>query len=376
MRQFATILLLLATSALLTACNISTPDNLEPTVEVLITNTPTQAVSDTPTPSLTPSSTPTPQDVVDIPVIVATPVPIDNMVIGEPTQSLEPTPTLTPWIHIVREGETLGAIMQFQPWGYPPFDPAVMNAILNANGLATANQLRVGQELVIPFRTATPIPEGIELTQAAAAERGVEVIGNQEFVAGQLFGPHVVQEGQTVVGIMELYDTTLEVLSQQNPNLGWTGCDFTNPSGGPNCAPNIGEGQEIKVPLPTPTRAPTATPSGNETPTPTPTYPPARTFYPPNGVIVSGSLTAQWTSLGILQPNEVYLVEIIDRTTGNQQVFSTTATAYPFPTSLIPRDGVDRSMEWRVRAGRDNGDGTYSPIGGAGNWRTFTWRSS
>lgn len=363
-------------SALLTACNISTPQEIEPTVEVLISATPTEAVSNTPTPSLTPSATPTPQDVVDVPVIVATPVPIDQNIIAEPTQILEPTPTLTPWVHIVQEGETLGFIMRLQPWGYPQFDEAVINAILQANGLASANQLRVGQELIIPFRTPTPIPEGIELTEAAAAQRGVEVIGNIEVIAGQSFGPHVVQEGETVVGIMELYDTTLEVLSINNPNLGWLGCDFTNPSGGPNCAPNISVGQPITVPLPTPTRAPTATPSGNETATPTPTYAPPRAFYPPNGVRVSGSLTLQWTSIGILRPDEVYLVNIVDRTDEDQQVFATDATAYTLPTQLIPTDGVDHAMEWRVTVGRDNGDGTFTPIGGTGDLHTFTWRSN
>ncbi|MDQ7025526.1 MAG: LysM domain-containing protein, partial [Anaerolineae bacterium] len=192
---------------------------------------------------------------------------------------------------------------------------------------------------------------------------------------GQEFGNHEVQEGDTLVGIMELYDTTLEVLSQQNRNLGWFGCDFTNPSGGPNCSPNIRIGDNISVPLPTRTPVPTTTPSGNETATPTPTYLPARTFFPPQGALASGRVELQWVSVGILQANEVYLIEVSDRTINTATNYVTRNTNFTLPDTVIPTDGQQHSIDWRVTVAVHNADSTYTTVGGLGTWRTFNWQS-
>lgn len=368
--SFGAIIILLA------ACNIAVPQDFTPTPEILISDTPTPDVTDTPTltPSATPSVTPTLQEVVDVPVIVATPMPTQPD-LSVPTQEANATNTPEPWTHTVQSGETLGFILQLQPWGYPPFDEAIINTVLIANGLTDPSQLREGQVLTIPRRTPTPIPQGIELTQAAAASRGVQSLGNQEVPINQEFGEYVVEEGDTILGIMEQFDTTLEILSQLNRNLNWFGCNFTNPSGGPNCNPGISIGQAIQVPLPTRTPVPTNTPSGDETATPTPTYPPAIAFNPFSGAIVSGRVTLQWTSVGVLNPEEVYLIEIVDRTIGTERNYATEKTSYTLPDNIIPTDGQARRMEWRVSVAQRNPDGSVLPIGGAGNWRVFEWRS-
>jgi hypothetical protein len=373
LRELSLLLLLLS---ILTACNLNAPPpelELDASPALRLSDTPTQSVSRTPSPMVLPSPSATRPQVVDVPILIASPLPTEPDAM--PTVLVTPTETPGPYVHIVQSGETLGYIMQLQPWGYPAFDEDVINAILQANGIASPDSISVGQELLIPRRTPTPIPEGLELTQAAAAERGETIIGDQAFVQGQEFGEHVVEEGETLVGIMETYNTTLEVLSQQNPNLNWLGCDFTNPSGGERCNPTIFLGQPIRVPLPTRTPVPTNTPSGNETATPTPTYPPARTFFPPNGVIASGMVELRWVSVGVLKADEAYLVEVVNRTTNETVAYATTDTAYTLPTSLIPDDGTEHTIEWRVTVGRRGTDGTYQPIGGQAAFRTFIWRS-
>lgn len=376
MKQLILNIALVILCSVLAACNIATP-NATPTVEILISDTPTLAVSPSPTPSSTPSMTAT-QSIVEVPVLIATPLPTQPPDSVGPTLDVPPTNTEEPFYrYTIGENETLGYILQLQPWGYPPFDPAIIRAVdeLNDNIIDPNFLPPPGSEILIPKRTPTPIPEGIELTETAAASRGESISGGQVFVPGQLFGCYEVQEGDTVVGIMEQYNTTLEVLSQQNPNLGWFGCDFTNPSGGPSCSPNISVGQCITVPFPTSTPVPTTTPSGNETATQTPTYPPARTFYPPPGALASGRVELQWVSVGILQPNETYLIEVADRTGGTGTNYVTRNTQFTLPDNAIPTDGRMHSVDWRVTVAIQNADGTYTTVGGLGNWRNFNWQS-
>jgi hypothetical protein len=377
MKQWILKIALLILGSVLAACNIATPPNVTPTAEILISDTPTLAVTPSPSPSATLPVTPT-DAVVEVPVQIASPLPSQPPDSIGPTLDVPPTNTEEPFYrYTINEGETLGYILQLQPWGYPPFDPAIISAVdeINDNIIDPNFLPPPGSEILIPKRTPTPIPEGIEMTETAAASRGSSISGGLEFVAGQEFGTHQVQEGETILGIMELYDTTLEVLSQQNPNLGWFGCDFTNPSGGPNCSPNIRIGAQINVPLPTRTPIPTTTPSGNETATPTPTHPPARTFYPPQGALASGRVELQWVSVGILQPNEMYLIEVSDRTTGTGTNYVTRNTNFTLPDSAIPSDGQMHSMDWRVTVAVQNADGTYTTVGGLGTWRGFNWQS-
>jgi hypothetical protein len=376
MKRLITGCALVSLGLIVAACNMNNP-NVSPTAEILISDTPTLAVSPSATASATPSVTAT-QAIVEVPVLVASPIPSQPPDSVGPTLEVPPTVSEEPFYrYTIGEQETLGYILQLQPWGYPPYDPAIIRAVVELNDNITNADILPppGSEILIPKRTPTPIPEGIELTEAAANQRGESIAGGQVFAPGQQFGCYEVQEGDTLVGIMERFDTTLEVLSQQNPNLGWFGCDFTNPSGGPSCSPNITLGQCVTVPFPTSTPVPTTTPSGNETATPTPTHPPARTFYPPQGAIAPGRVELQWVSVGILQPSEVYLIEISDRTTNTQSHYVTRNTRYTLPDSAIPTDGQQHSIDWRVTVAVQNPDGTYTTVGGLGNWRTFNWQS-
>ncbi|MCU0512015.1 MAG: LysM peptidoglycan-binding domain-containing protein [Anaerolineae bacterium] len=368
---------------LLAACNINTPNEATPTVEVLITETATASASPTLTPGASPTLTPTPS--LTQPVVMLTPVQIAVVAtaVPESVPALPaPPPTDGPYVHVIRENETLGYILQLQPWGYPAFDPAIIQAVLAINpDMRSADLLPPpGTELLIPRRTPTPIPVGIELTQTVVAGMGMELVGDSiALPPGTTFGCHDVEEGDTIIGIADIYSTSLEVISALNQNLNWSGCNFTEFSGGPGCNPLISINQCINVPLPTPTPVPSRTPSGSETATATPTFAPASLVYPPEGAVAPpGIFPLQWVSAGILQAQQVYLVEVQDVTPGIiaepwRQV--TRGTSLLLPAELIPTDGQTHLFQWRVSVAQRDASGAYGYAGGTGVWRTFRWQS-
>lgn len=364
----------IGTLALMVAagCNIAIPEEIiTPTVEVIASATPTTEASTTPTPTLSPSPT---QAASEEPVILATPQPIEP--VGVPTLPPQPSETPGPYVHVIQPGEILSVIVQRYGYGY---DPNLFAEIARLNDNMPSPDLlpAAGSEILIPRQTATPIPEGIELTRVADAQMGMERFGNVLLPSGAQTDCHVVQEGETIIGIAEQYSTTLEVISQFNQTLNWSGCRFDVYSGGENCRPNIRPGDCIVVPMPTPVPTSTATPSGDETATPTPTFPPARAIFPADGAIASaGVFSLQWVSVGTLASEDVYLVEVVDLTAGGTSwVQVTSDTALRLPESLIPTDGTTHLMQWRVSVARRDNQGAYRYIGGIGDWRSFQWQS-
>jgi hypothetical protein len=370
---------LLLISLLLAACNISTP-NITPTSEILISETPTvqpsPTMSPSPTSAVTATRTPTP-GFTEVAVVVATAIPTESGLPAPDAPETTPEATAIPGCEAtIQEGESLTQAL-FRVSCNNEITNGLIEAVVAYNdNIVNANIVNAGTTFIVPPPTATPIPPGADMTETAAAERGVRIIGNQQFAAGQEFGCYEIQEGDSAVEIAQLYNTSLEVLSQQNQNLNWSGCNFTIPSGGPECNPNLRIGACVTVPLPTSTPVPTSTPSGNETATPTPTFRAARSINPPDGALASaGRLALQWVSTGILKAEDVYLVEIADRTTGTTEAFRTRQTFFRLPETLIPSDGQTHTIQWRVSVARPNADGTYSRIGAAGEWHTFQWES-
>lgn len=356
---------------ILTACNLTAPE-INPSPEVLITNTPTVDVEPSLSPSLTPSATPT-LEVVDVPVIVATQIPTQNDLV--PNLDVTPTATRGACEVTVQENETLTIAMNRNLCGNQPTNGLIAAIVAFNENITNADFVSPGLTFFVPLPSPTPIPEGANMTETAAAEDQTIIFGGARFPVNQEFGTYTVVENDNIVGIAELYNTTLEVLSPLNPALGWGGCDFTNPSGGPSCNPPLRIGDQVQVPLPTSTPVPTVTPSGRETATPTPTHEAARIISPSQGSAVSQRTTLEWVSVGILRNGEVYLIDVEDRTAGTATAYATLNTRYILPDSLIPTDGLTHSMAWRVRVARINDDGTYTAIGGTGEWNTFQWLS-
>lgn len=356
---------------ILAACNFAPAPqgDVSPTIEAIeLTEAPTESGL---TPS--PSSTPT-QEADGALVETATPSPTP----GPPTLPPPPTATLGPYEHTIAAEDTLLYIIQL--YGYR--DTSVLSEVvaINDNILNADSLPGVGSVILIPRQTATPTPEGLELTPTAFVPE--QVIAPTDAETGLNVDTtvleHIVLEGETIVDIAANNATTLEVLARLNPAIAFFGCNFEIPSGGPNCNPLLQVGQVVRVPAPTPTPTLSPTPSGEETATPTPTYEPPRVVSPPQDALVvqSGSFRLEWVGGNILQPGEVYLVQITDATAGRTFNDITRSTAFLMPETLIPTDGQEHVFNWTVAVARSNDEGVYRIVSGAPEIHTFRWRAS
>lgn len=377
---------LLLAGALLVGCSFDTQDNT-PTAEGVVEEpiNPMPETTDEPaTPSPTPSATPSPT--ASQAVALASSPTVEPT--QPPTETPLPSPTLGPWEYVIQQDDTLLFIIQQPPFNYPLGATDVINEIVRINDNVVSADLlpSVGETILIPRPTAAPAAEPAPVVAEANAIEGVAVVatadpraptrGRVVLPGGANYGCHFPEEGDTILSIMEQYNTTLEVLSQLNAEIRFGGCDFNIRSGGPNCSPNIQAGQCVNVPLPTPTITPSPSPSGNETPTPTPTYPAPRIASPPDGSVVSGPVTLTWATAGILQPDEVYLVRYEDLTNGMTWNGITRSTVLALPEDLAPTDGETHQIQWSVTIATQNVEGFYTPIGGESAPRTFRWQPS
>lgn len=364
--------------AVLAACNFNTIEEATPTIEgdieVPINPLPEQQTPGTPTPTPSPSPSPTPPDV------VAVASPTLEPTSGPPTFTPTPEPTLGPWEHVVQPGESMLGIIGSPPYNYRTNFDSVIAEILRLNGLPNANSIFAGQTLLIPRPTPTPVPQGVELTQAVIATLGGDPaarLGNVALPPNTPYDCHTVQDGETILGIVAQYGgATLEILAQLNPDLNFLGCDFDIPSGGPNCSPFLRVDQCVIVPYPTPTPTQSPTPSGLETPTPTPTHRPPMLLSPADGSIAgAGRVTLYWTGVGVLAEREVYLVEVLDTITGERWASTTRSTSLMLPADLIPTSGEPHRVEWTVSVATADSAGVFVPVGPRSPARAFQWQS-
>jgi hypothetical protein len=198
---------------------------------------------------------------------------------------------------------------------------------------------------------------------------------NVNLAPWELVGQYTIVSGDTLVSIAEEFSMSLGQISQLNADISFIGCNFDQPGGGPNCNPFIREGQAINVLLPTPTMTLTPTPSGQETPTMTPTFNAPMLVSPPNGGIAAGLVTLQWVSVGVLRPQEQYLIQVVDNTNGTTWTATTKQTTIRLPEELVPNDGQPHLITWTISVAQVNSDNTYSIVGVTGEARSFTWQS-
>jgi len=289
---------------------------------------PTPTVTKTPPPTethtpLPPTSTPT-----------VTPVP---------TQPNTPVP---PTKYTVRSGDTLSTIAD-------KFNTTV-EKIQAFNSLGNSDELQVGQVLEIPASGSTPNPTN--------TPRPTET-----FVPGPTPGTvlHVVQSGDTLLGISIKYGVSMSVIQKTNEIQD---------------AESIRVGQQLVIPIGpafTPTPGPQATPTG------LPTYPAPVLLSPPNNQTFEGNeepILLQWASVGILRQNEFYLIHL-EQVSGGvpPKTFTTHATGWRVPVELFPKaDDTRRAFQWQVRVVRETGtqaDGTpiYADAGPPSPLRLFRW---
>ena len=348
-------IVVLAASAL-SACQPESLPARTPTVAQSPSASPT--TGETPTAVLTRTPTPPPQ----LEQPTATPTA------GPPTLTYTPSPTPGPFEYTVQPGDTLLYVIQQAPFNYR--DTAVVAEILSLNpNIISADRLPPpGSVILIPRPTATPTPEGFELTRAvlppSTQAPNVPVV------------PYTVAEGQTIIGIAASNGTTLSVLATLNPEIDFIGCDYSNPIGGSGCSVSLVVGQTVNVPAPTPSPTLSPTFSGSETPTATPTYGPPPPVFPPDGANANArSFLLQWVSAGILLPDETYVIQVEDLTAGTAHTGVSRSNSYMLPESLIPSDGQAHQVRWKVSVGVPNPDGALRLVSAPGPWHTFTWQS-
>lgn len=351
--------LLLAAILVLAGCNLNlNPGGATPTVQEI-------PVTDTLEPTLTLPASATLPAQPQIASATPTPTPLP------PTETPTPSETPGPYEHVIQQNETLGYIIQL--FGYTDMSTGtggIMDQVVAINAMVNADILPPpGTKLLIPRQTATPTPANLE-TASVSSGPVVTIPGNANITQ------YYVQEGDNLVKIIEEYRTTLEIISQLNPDLNIFGCDLSNPSGGPNCIVQLNVGQAINVPAPTPTPTLSPTPSGSETPTLTPTFSAPIAVFPPEGAIApAGVFRLQWVSVGILSSNAYYLVQINDTLNGATFAGVTKETSMQVPDSLIPADGQTHTMNWTVSVAEPNAAGIYGIVSGQPTIHSFAWQS-
>jgi len=260
--------------------------------------------------------------------------PTRSVVLPTATQRATATPTASPSPvppieYQVKNGDTPGRIALLYDLTVPE--------LMFYNGKAEDDVIVVGETLKIPPPTPQP-------TETASAEPGTSTPGT----AGDFV--YIVQPGDTLSGIADKFNLPMQRIEDYNPEIG--------------NIQSLHIGDQIKIPLtPTATFTPgPGTPSAAvNTPTPLVQYSPVKLLTPLDREIFVGGSTPillQWLSAGILQPNELYLVEV-ERPGAGTISARTQATSYHLLPDQFPAAGdPNRLFKWRVMIIRQAGTGS------------------
>jgi LysM domain len=322
----------------------------------------------------------------DIPLALSTntarPSPILITVTPAPP-TLSPTPTPGPCVRVVQSGDSL--ISLAGSCGHR--DLAVLDVILQENDLAAPEALQVGQEIIIPWPSPIVDVNALSPTAEEASTSVSQVTSPQPsnvadpqiasvptLQAGVAW--HRIISGETIVSISFTYGANAEILSQLNPELNFSQCDFSLDTGGPRCNVILVEGQQIRVPAPTQTPTIRPTLSGSETPTPSPTP----TFNAPTSLSPSDRalfareslVTLRWVTSGMLSQSQAYRVNVHDLTINVRLSADTTDLFFVIPREWQGADARRHEFEWSVSviSLNDPTNPTFTT-----EVRTFLWES-
>ena len=243
-----------------------------------------------------------------------------------PTETSLPTtvPTETPLppeLYTVREGDNCGIIAS-------NFGISIQSIII-LNQLSVQCFVSVGQELKIPYPTATPAPPPTEIpNQATQTAQACEKV------------PYTVQANDTLSSIALNYNVPQDAIKFYNGLS----------------TDNVFLDQTIVIPLCE--RA--ATPGPTPTPTLPPPYQAPPLLLPADGAaftLANDVVSLQWASIGTLRENERYQVIIEDVTSGQGRRLTEYVSEQKFivPTSFRPNDDLAHVIRWWVTTVRQNG---------------------
>lgn len=303
-----------------------------------------------------------------------------------PTIPITPSPTPEPCIQEVRAGE--GLIEVISRCGHRDLD--VLTPVATLNGISSGGAIQAGQRIVVPWPTPTTDPNAVptetpELTESASGAVGF-VLAGSDFDEESVFQPtatptlmpglqwHIVQPGETMLDLIFIYGVTMRILSELNPEITFSQCDFGEIGGGTACTVQLSIGQYVRVPAPPPTATIQPSPSGSETATPsaTATYN-APSLVRPGNLAPFGRdelVTLRWVTTATLAPGETYRLNVQDETAGIAYEVLLTGTEYTLPEEWQGQDGQSHTYRWNVSVLNANGEATFTS-----ETRTFTWQS-
>ena len=284
---------------------------------------------------------------------------------SSPIPTPPPTSTLTPspCVRKVAAGDSLIAIVS--RCGHRNL--AILPTVMKLNGITDETRIQIGQEIIVPLPSPTHDPADSEAPtteseiDSASADPGSERLALPAF---DPFAPtvtptllpglmwHIVQPDENMIVIALQYETNAKALSDLNPEIEFSLCDFGLAYGGPECTVPLQQGQLIRVPAPTPTITPVPTASGSETPTPRPTAtfnapiaqsPPDGAFFAPRE-----QMTLRWVATGRLSSTDVYRVALTNTDTGASYDAETSELFFIVPSEWGPKDENSHHYSWQV----------------------------
>jgi LysM repeat protein len=294
--------------------------------------------------------------------VETTPEPVAATAADTPTPAFAlaelapPTPTQTPYVpatstpvpqqkYTVVAGDTCGDIAKALGVSYSEF------MSINQLNDARCSRLQIGDELIIPGGTnataATATPAG-DAAPAAAGDT------------------YIVKQGDSCSAIAAQFKISIDDIIRLNPNLNLN----------QQCLIQVGD--TLNVSEASASTAPLATPYLLLAPTPRAAYPPPVLLTPLDDArIDSPSAILEWLSVGILQPNEIYVVQIQPAGAITVPIFETRGTFLRIDDSLMG-DQVELAFAWwvqvRQRIGDQNGIPIYRDVGPPSSARRFIWR--
>ncbi len=265
--------------------------------------------------------------------------------IGTPTATetptevptIGPTATLEPYQYQIKQGDTLGFIVQV--FGYR--DTSIYPEIQRLNNLSNPNILPpAGSILLIPRQTPTAGPSATPTIEGTPAGPTPDYHGcsseNRCVSPDGKYWVYEVKEGDTILLIASEFITKPNSILPAN---GLPENSFLHP------------GQILLIPILV-TLTPTLTPTGGpeSTATPTPTYGAPSLLSPTDGAKLPRGQTVvlQWVTVHPLAENEYYLVILRNTDTGQESKYLTRANSYRLPGDIQPGLGQSARFEWQV----------------------------
>jgi len=279
------------------------------------------------------------------PTLTQTSTPTITPTLAPPTATATPQPTPTPFTYTISGGDSCLTIAA-------RFEVSIQSIVLLNDIPASCDTLYEGQTLLIPHPTPTASPyptatlSGLEATRAAC-----------ETVS------YKVKEGDTLSTISQNYAVPMAAIQDYNGLVSST--VYT----------------DLTLIIPLCERA--ATPGPSPTPTPPPPYPAPNLLLPSDGayfIIEDTSVSLQWSSVGLINENEAYMVTVEDITEGEGRklVEYPSDTKFIIPGSFRPQHNQPHVYRWWVTTVRqidvdENGNPVWENAGERSETRVFTW---